>query len=149
MGKNNVAAILSYFLSILYLILRYFFGHYSGNKEMADYIFIFIHLGFIALALVTLLWIYIAIAVSFLSGKLKDQDKKDIKLILKTGPARFGLAILYWLLPIGLYCYYIFHINYLYVFVWLPLWYPVLYYFIEKYIKNKEVKIGSPAVKYW
>lgn len=149
--KNKVsqAAIFSYFLSILYLILRFIIG----NEEIVNYVFIAIHIFLIGFMLLLSLWLYVAIGIGlgigYLSGLMPEKDKKDIKLVLKTMPHRLGLGILYWLLPIGLYCYYIFHLNYLYVFVWLPLWFPFVYYFIEKYIKNKELRIGSPVVKNW
>lgn len=143
-NKISQAAIFSYFLSILYLLLKFILH----DKEIVDYIFIAIHVFLIFFGLLIFFQIYVAISISFLSGLMKESDKGQVKLMMKTAPHRMGLSILYWLLPIGLYCYYIFHTNYLYVFVWLPLWFPILYYFIEKYIQNKEMKIGSPVTKY-
>jgi hypothetical protein len=143
--KISQAAVLSYFLSILYFILRFV----MGNEDMVNYIFIAIHVFFIIFAVLLFFWVYVAIGIGFLSGLMRETDKNNVKLVLKTMPHRIGLSILYWLLPIGLYSYYVFPSSYLYVFVWLPLWFPLMYYFIEKYIKNKEVKIGSPVVKNW
>ena len=153
--KVSVLAITSYCLSILYLILKYYFNFLFGNQHIVDYIFIYIHLGVIIFGLIGFAWIYFSVYVYFLiaffklNKKIKDSDVKQVKVAMKTMPQRIGLGLLYWLLPIGLYCYYIYQIKYLYIFIWLPVWYPILYYLIEKYIKNKELKIGSPNVQYW
>ena len=148
-GKNSTnrrnstgSAILSYFLSLVYLFLKWLFP----GSNITDLIFIFIHLFFVLLGIFLFLWIYIVVGIAFISRKMKSDDKNKVKLIMKTAPDRMGLALLYWLLPIGLYAYNIVQVKILYLFVWLPIWYPIMYFFIEKRIKAKEKKLNSPVV---
>jgi|SRR3989344_3223309 len=142
-GKTiSSSAIVSYCLSIIYVILIWI----SGGSNLINYSFIALHIFVIALLILVWFLIRFAIFIGFLSGKMSDEDKNKVKLTMQTLPHRMILGMLYWLLPIGLYAYYISHSKFFYVFGWLPLWYPIVYYLFEKYIKNKEKIIGSPII---
>lgn len=143
--NSTGSAVLSYILSLIYLFLKWLFP----GSNVTDLIFISIHLFFVLFGIFIFLWIYIAIGIAFISGKMKSGDKSSVKSIMKTAPDRMGLALLYWLLPIGLYGYHIIQVKILYLFVWLPVWYPIMYSFIENRIKAKEKKLNSPVVDQW
>ncbi|HCB35330.1 MAG: hypothetical protein A2W52_02015 [Candidatus Taylorbacteria bacterium RIFCSPHIGHO2_02_49_25] len=143
-NKNGrSSAILSYVLSGLYLLLNWLFP-----GAVAPLVFIGIHSAIIAIAAVVFLWIYLSIGIGFASGKMAESDKSKVKLILKTFPAVIFLSLLYWVLPIGLYVYSLYEYKFLYPFVWLPLWFPILYYLIERKIKAAEKRINSPVATF-
>ncbi|OHA58261.1 MAG: hypothetical protein A2571_03330 [Candidatus Vogelbacteria bacterium RIFOXYD1_FULL_44_32] len=117
------------------------------SNNLINYIFIGIHVIVIVTVLLNLTMIRVAVAIGLASGKVSDQDKKQTTLVMQTMGLRIYLGLLYWVLPIGLYLQRIVEIKYLYIFVWLPLWYPIIYYLIESHIKRKEKRIGSPLAE--
>ena len=147
MNKNKLiskSGLFSYALSIIYLILIWFSeGKYDN---FINYAFIGLHVSIILLGILIFLGIYFAISTAFMNRKMKESDKNNVRLMLKTFPHRMTLGIIYWITPIGMYLYSIFPSSYLYIFKWFPLFYPVIYYFGERYIKNKETEIGSPII---
>ncbi len=140
---NRGSAIISYVLSGLYQLLNWLFP-----GVVAPIVFIGIHSVIIAFGVFMFIWVYIAIGIGFLSGKMAEKDKTGVRLALKTFPARIFLGLIYWILPLGLYIYSINGYSLLYPFVWFPLWFPLLYYVIENRIRAKEKSINSPVVAY-
>ncbi len=137
------SAVVSYSLSIVYMVLAWA----TGNSKFINYSFIALHFFVIALLVFILFFLYLAISIGFMSSKMSDTDKSGVKLTMKTMPHRTILGIFYWAAPIGLYFFYLTQSKFLYFFVWLPLWYPIVYYIFERYIKGKEKRIGSPIVE--
>jgi len=144
--KISKSGIFSYCLLIIYFLLKLVLR--EVNQKYAEYAFIVLHILIICLGILIFSWIYFAMLIGLVSKKVKKSDKKNIRLVIKTMPHRIFLSLFYWAAPIGTYFYYISLSPYLYIFKWLPLWYPIVYYFSERYIRNKEKNIGSPVVKF-
>lgn len=141
--KISALGILSYILSLIYLIIFFFF-----NESFANYIFIGIHLFVVGLGVTVFSLIYLVILISYFSKKMKEKDKKNMTEIMKTSHYRVILGISYWAAPLGMYYYYLTESSYLYIFKWLPFWYPLVFYFTERWIIKKEIKINSQVLKH-
>lgn len=142
---TRLSGIFSISLLLIYLALKYFFV----GGIIIDYLFIIIHLIIILFGVFLFGFVYLAIFISFKTGKMKKSDKQKVKLAMKTMPHRIFLSLFYWAVPLGRYCFSVYPISLLYIFKWEAVWFPILFILIEVYIKKKEKSINSPVVEHW
>lgn len=140
-SKKSISssAVISWALSIIYYLVFLIIG----EKRYVDFAFIALHLIVVALILIASFWMYFSVNI-VLAINAREVDKNFLRSTLKTLPLHATLGIFSWLLPIGQYLYYLTHFKIFYVFIWLPIWFPIIYYFFQRYIKTNEIKLGLP-----
>jgi hypothetical protein len=138
--------IFSHVLSLIYVMLAFALG--NQKKYYVDYGFIALHVVITFFAIFIFLFFSLGIFNYLHNPQIRPSEKEKMRLVLRTFPHRVFLSILYLIIPIGMYFYNINQENYLYLFKWLPIWFPVIYLLGEKYIIWKEKKINSPIVRY-